>query len=249
MTPIFMQLKAYLEKEIAQGVYQPGDMIPSETELMKGWSVSRITVRNAVKQLGSEGLVYTVHGRGTFVAEQKITNFLPKLTSLSQDILKKGMVPGHQILQLETIEADKDTATRLHISPGSQVIHFTRVTLADHKPISVGYTYVPVQAVAPHQNQFTLETLENSSFYQLLAQIGVHLYGGIQTISASGANPLEAEVLGVNEGYPLIDSERVAFTRDREYVEYTRMVAKPEYIQWKISLGPVSKEDEQPIQS
>jgi GntR family transcriptional regulator len=178
------------------------------------------------------------------VAEQKITNFLPKLTSLSQDILKKGMVPGHQILQLETIEADKDTATRLHISPGSQVIHFVRVTLADQKPISVGYTYVPVYMLVPNQNKFTVETLENTSFYQLLTQIGIHLYGGIQTISASGANPLEANVLNVNEGYPLIDSERVAFTRDRKYVEYTRMLAKPDFIQWKIGLGPVSKDDD-----
>ena|SRR5690349_5861905 len=248
MAPVFMQLKSFLENEIAQGVYQPGDLIPSETELMKAWSVSRITVRNAVKQLNVEGLVYTVHGRGTFVAEQKITNYLPRLTSLSQDVMTKGMTPGRRVLLLETVEADKSIATRLHVSPGSQLIHFVRVTLADQNPIGVGYTYVPVQAVVPHQNKFTAETLENSSFYHLLAQIEIHLYGGVQTISAAGANTLEAEVLGVKEGYPLIDSERVAFTRERKYIEYTRMLAKPDYIQWKVALGPVSKDDEYPIQ-
>jgi GntR family transcriptional regulator len=249
MTPVFMELKSFLEEQIAQGVYQPGDLIPSETELMKAWSVSRITVRNAVRQLCSEGLVYTVHGRGTFVAEQKITNYLPSLTSLSADVRKKGMVPSRHVLKLEVIEADKDVATRLHISPGSQVIHFVRITLANKEPIAVAYTYISVPAVVPHQGKFTIETLENSSFYQLLGEIGVHLYGGTQTISASAAGRLEAEALKVNKGYPLIDSERVAFTRERKYVEYTRMLAKPDYIQWKVSLGPVGKDEDGPTRA
>jgi GntR family transcriptional regulator len=247
MAPVYMQIKSSLENEIEQGVYQPGDLLPSESELMKTWMVSRITIRNAIKQLNAEGLVYTLHGRGTFVAEQKITNYLPSLTSLSKDVSKKGMTPRRLVLKLEVIEADKDIATRLHLSPGFPVIHFVRVTLADNEPIAVGYTYVPVSAVVPHQNQFTVETLENSSFYQFLEEIGVHLFGGIQKISAAGANSLEAEVLHVDVGFPLIDSERVAFTRDHKYVEYTRMLARPDRIQWKVSLGPVSKDGDHSI--
>lgn len=239
MGPVYLQLKESLAQEIADGKVQPGDLLPSEADLMKAWSVSRITVRNAIKELVRDGVAYTLHGKGTFVAEQKITNYLPSLTSLSQDVAERGMMPGSRLLVLETVEADKDIASRLHISPGSPVIHFDRVTLADAQPISIGYTYVPVSAVVPRQDEFTPENLEDHSFYQLLRRLGITLTGGIQTISASGATPFEAETLGVPEGFSLIDSERVAYTKDRTFVEYTKMHARPDFIQWKIVLGPM----------
>ncbi len=243
MAPIYVQLKEAVAKDIAQGVFQPGDLLPSETELMKTWSVSRITVRNAIKELAREGLVYTMHGKGTFVAEQKITNYLPSLTSLSHDVASKGMAPGSKVLTLEVIEADKVVAPKLHISPGSPVIHFVRVTMADGEPIAIGYTYVSLAAIAPNQSAFSVASLENKSFYELLNQIGVHLIGGIQSISASAADEFQAKTLGVEAGSPLIDSERVAHTHDRVYVEFTKMLARPDRIQWKTSLGPVKTED------
>jgi len=244
MDPIYLQLANSLAKDIGQGIYQPGDLIPSETELMKTWSVSRITVRNAIKELLRNGLVYTLHGRGTFVAEQKITNILPSLTSLSHDVAARGLRPGSRVLSMEITEADKDIAFRLHLSPGSPVIHFVRVTLADDEPIAVANTYVSIAAIAPHQREITKASLESNSFYELLERIGVHLTGGIQTISASGADAFQAEILGVAIGSPLIDSERVAYTRERVYVEFTKMLARPDRIQWKTSLGPILKDGE-----
>jgi GntR family transcriptional regulator len=239
MMPIYMQLKEALERDIAQGVFQSGDLLPSETELMKTWSVSRITVRNAIKELAREGLVYTMHGKGTFVAEQKITNYLPSLTSLSHDVASKGLTPGSKVLTLETIEADKEVAAKLHIAPGSPVIHFVRVTMADDEPIAIGYTYISTAAVAPNQNAFSIASLESMSFYGILNQIGVHLIGGIQSISASAADDYQAKMLKVDEGSPLIDSERVAYTYDRICVEFTKMLARPDRIQWKTTLGPM----------
>jgi GntR family transcriptional regulator len=242
MATIYLQLKDALAQDIAQGKYQPGDILPSETALSKTWSVSRITVRNAIKLLAAEGLVYTLHGRGTFVSEQKITNYLPSLTSMSSDVAKKGMVPGSRVLHLEQIAADKTAAARLHLSPGDPVIYFVRITLADVKPIAMAYTYVSIAAVVPHQNQFTPEALENGSFYGLLEKIGVHLYGGTQSISAAGATPEQAEHLRVEIGSPLIESERVSFAHNKIPVEFTRMLARPDLIQWKVTLGPMSKD-------
>ena len=243
MTPIYMQLKEAVAKDIAQGAFQPGDLLPSETEFMKTWSVSRITVRNAIKELSREGLVYTMHGKGTFVAEQKITNYLPSLTSLSHDVASKGLTPGSKVLTLESLEADKEVAAKLHIAPGSPVIHFIRVTMADNEPIAIGYTFISVAAIAPNQNVFTIASLESKSFYGMLNQIGVHLLGGIQSISASAADNDQAVILKVNAGSPLIDSERVAYTYDRVCVEFTKMLARPDRIQWKTTLGPMKIEE------
>jgi GntR family transcriptional regulator len=239
MSPIYIKLKDALVRDIAQQIYQPGDMLPSETELIKSWSVSRITVRNAIKELVREGFAYTLHGRGTFVAEQKITNLLPTLTSLSHDIAAQGKKPGSKVLLLETVSADKNIASKLHIPPGNPVIHFIRTTLADNEPIAIAYTYLSISAIVPHQDEITKVNLENHSFYELLEKIGVSLQGGIQTISASGADPDQAMILAVKEGTPLIDSQRVAYTHEHLYVEFTKMLARPDFIQWKTSLGSV----------
>src|SRR3990170_6508562 len=243
MTTIYLKLKDSLANDIAQGKYQPGDILPSENDLIKTWSVSRITVRNAIKQLALEGLVYTLHGRGTFVSETKITNYLPSLTSLSQDVLKRGMVPKNRVLKLDRVFADNDVASRLHLTPGDPVIHFIRVTSADDEPIAIGYTFVALAAIAPNQDQICVEALESGSFYALLHKIGAHLIGGVQTISSAAANAFEAEHLHVSIGSPLIVSQRVAYSSNRVHVEFTRMMAKPDMIQWKVTLGPMSKDE------
>ncbi|NMB87970.1 MAG: GntR family transcriptional regulator [Chloroflexi bacterium] len=237
-SPVYLQLKEAIIHNIQDGTYQPGDKLPSETDLIKTWSVSRITVRNAIKELIRDGLVYSVQGKGTFIAEPKITNTLPGLTSMSHDIVRRGMRPGSRTIHLEILEADKNVAARLRISPGNLVIHFERITFADDIPVAIAYTYVPVAAVAPHQESFTRETLDNKSFYEHLKAIGVMPARGDQIIAASVADPAQALILDVEPGFPLIDSERVAYTANGDCVEFTRMVARPDYIQWKVSLGP-----------
>lgn len=236
-SPVYLQLKEALAKEIRNGTYQPGDLLPSESLLIKAWSVSRITVRNAIKELIREGLVYSVQGKGTFIAEQKITNNLPNLTSLSSDIRKRGMTPGSRVELIETISASKRIASRLHLPPGNQVIHFDRVMMADGIPVAIGYSYVPVSAVAPNQDMFTQENLENKSFYELLTKIGIVLSRGEQVITASAATEEQARLLEVKIGSPLIYSERIAFYKNT-LVEYTEMYSRPDFVQWKAVIGP-----------
>lgn len=243
MTSIYLKLKNSLADDISQGKYQPGDVLPSENDLIKTWTISRITVRNAIKQLAHEGLVYTIQGRGTYVAESKITNYLPGLTSLYKDVQKKGLTPQSIVLKFEHISADHDVAARLHLSPGDPVIHFIRVTTADGIPVAVGYTYVSIAAIAPNQSQITATALEMGSFYSLLGTIGIDLVGGVQTISAKAANAFESKCLKIDYGTPLIESFRVAHSSSQLNVEYTRMMTRPDMIQWKVNLGPVSREE------
>ncbi|MGI8874304.1 MAG: GntR family transcriptional regulator, partial [Egibacteraceae bacterium] len=60
-----------LRKEIQEGVYGPGDQLPSEAQLVERFGVSQPTVRAAVRVLRAEGIVESVHGRGTFVRRSR----------------------------------------------------------------------------------------------------------------------------------------------------------------------------------
>jgi len=237
-SPLFYQLYQRLKQEIEEGNYNPGDLLPSESSLIDQYSVSRTTVRKAVQKLAHEGFVYTVHGKGTYVSDAIITQDLPGLTSFSHDVDRKGMKPGRQVLQLETLVSSKDIASRLQISPSEQVLYVNRLLLADDEPVSLGFTYLPVSAIAPYQDQFTVEILEEKSLYTLMLEIGISLAGGEQLISATVADDEVAQLLNVSPGSALLSGERIALDDEKNPVEFTRILSRPEWQRWRIHLSP-----------
>ena len=70
--PLYSQLVSIIKRNISAGTLDPGALLPSEAELCRTFDVSRSTVRQAIGELESEGLVVRKQGRGTFVAEPKM---------------------------------------------------------------------------------------------------------------------------------------------------------------------------------
>jgi GntR family transcriptional regulator len=235
--PKFRQIKSQLAELISRGDYKPGDLLPSETELIDKYAVSRITVRNAIKELVNEGKVYVVHGKGTFVSNLKMSSDLPTLSSFTYDALKRGKKPSHKILLLETITSDKYISSILQIPPNAKLIHFDRLYLANEIPISIGFTYIPLEVVAPHQSMFNTKALEEKSMYDILNQIGIGICGGEQTISATSATKEYSNLLNVSINSPLLYAERIAYNEAKINIEYSRIVSRPDLNEWKVTLG------------
>ncbi|MBA4264113.1 MAG: hypothetical protein C0453_03445, partial [Comamonadaceae bacterium] len=78
-TPLYEQIKAILRSRVLDGTYKPHEQLPSESEMMSAFSVSRITVRQALNDLQNEGLVFRIHGKGTFVSKPKAFQDLGRL--------------------------------------------------------------------------------------------------------------------------------------------------------------------------
>lgn len=236
--PLFKQLKNILIHQIQDGEYSQGDLLPSETELIDQYSLSRTTIRRAIQALVQENYAYTVHGKGTFVTEAGLTQYLNNLTSFSQGVTERNMLPTRRILSLERTRPDKHLATRLHISPSETVIHISRLLLADGEPVSLGKTYISLSSIAPHQDMFTEKLLERCGLYAALENLGIHLTGGEQVVSAVAADKEQADLLAVEPGSPLLFSERISFTGDRIPIEYTEMWSRADKTRWRIALGP-----------
>ncbi len=239
MLPVYLQIKETLAKDIADGELAPGDIIPSESEMMRRWSVSRITARNVVKELSKDGLVYTVHGRGSFVSQPRITNVLPTLNSYSHDVTAQGMQAGSRVLEFGRIEADREVATRLLVPPQSAMIHFRRVHFANRKAVSISETFLPVSALGAAHGAFTREAVENHSLYGLFQQLGFDLVGGEQEVSATLATLEQAKLLETKRDAALLYADRIAFAPGKIRIEYTRIWTRPDRSRWKIELGPM----------
>ncbi len=195
-----------------------GDAIPSERRLSAEYGMSRLTVRAALDELVREGYLVRRHGSGTFVGEPKIAQQLT-LTSFSEDMRRRGMVPGSRMIELRTVHAGASLGRALHVSPDARVVCIRRVRLADDETMAIETLHVPA-ALVPG---LTRTELENASFYELLAQrYGVVVASGIQTIEPTVTNEEESELLGVPLHSPAFLFERTSRSDDGEIVEFVR---------------------------
>lgn len=117
--PAYFQLKEYIKQQIQDGVWQPGEKIPTEAELCETYNISRTPVRQALKELVFEGLLTRTAGRGTFVAPQTDT---PSSITLNVVVSDERWY--------EPLERAVELWNREH--PGNLIkLNFTQVALGD----------------------------------------------------------------------------------------------------------------------
>ena len=154
-------LRARLRELIATA--RPGDRLPSERTLSRRWNAARMTVRSATDTLVAEGLVARRRGSGTYVLPPPVVRFLG-LTSFTQDMRDRGLVPGSRLLAFDVEVADGETAARLHVPVGASVHRFTRLRLGSGEPMAVETVTIP-SSLVPGLVPGDLE----GSLYELLA--------------------------------------------------------------------------------
>jgi GntR family transcriptional regulator len=220
--PLYFQLKELLRQEIESGRWQPGQQIPSETEMCEAFGISRTVVRQALRELEYHGLLYREQGKGTFVAEPKISESLVQdLSGFYEDMVAKGLTPVTRVLRQEIRPADKKVARYLQIQPGDEIVFIERVRSVGGEPIVLVTTYLPYH-VCP---DLVDEDLSTQSLYAVLEhKYGLQLSHGRRTIEAVAANQYEAQHLGVREGVPLVLLDSVSYLKDGRPIEYFHAV-------------------------
>jgi len=110
-----------------------GDQLPTEPELMERFGVGRSTLREAMANLESKGILERIQGKGTFIRQTPILleNGLDELRSVSEHIRSVGAVPSTSRLNVTIMPATRDIAEKLHIEIGEEVARIERVRRAD----------------------------------------------------------------------------------------------------------------------
>src|SRR5438552_17091050 len=137
-----------------------GDAIPSERQLSADLGVSRLTVRAALDDLVREGYLVRRRGSGTFVSEPKIAQELT-MTSFTEDMRRRGMVPGSRTLELRVSPAGARLGRVLHVSPSEPVLAVKRLRLADGETMAIETLHVR-EALIPG---LSARDLEQHPFY------------------------------------------------------------------------------------
>ncbi|MEA4898807.1 GntR family transcriptional regulator [Bacillota bacterium Meth-B3] len=210
-TPAYARVYNQLRRQIIEGEYGIGELLPTEPELEKMFSVSRTTVRRAVDILSREGFLRTKQGRGTEVLNYNTQQNLNTVTSLTETLERKGYRVYAKSMHIDYVEAFPKIAAALRIEPGQKVVRIQRIQMADESPIAIMYNYIRCELV-PNIEKFSGKF---SSLYAFLEEhYGIVLDSAVDHITARTATFEEAEMLGVPVGTALVYMMRTCFRQD-----------------------------------
>ncbi|HYF90910.1 MAG TPA: BadF/BadG/BcrA/BcrD ATPase family protein [Symbiobacteriaceae bacterium] len=219
VVPLYYQIRKYLLDAIESKQLSPGDRAPSERELTERFGVSRLTVRQAMTELETQGYLHRIQGKGTFVAAPKFEQPLAALSSFTEDMRRRGLVPGAEVLSAELTAAGRRVGEALGLEYTAPVFRLERLRLADGEPMALEVSHVDAR-ICPGLPGCDFN---HQSLYQVLQdRFGLVLTRATQSLEAVAADAYEAAILHVREGTPLMQIERVARRSDDRRVEYVR---------------------------
>ena len=214
--PYYHQLKTILGERIRRGLLRPDDPLPSESELCRAYGVSRATVRRALAELASEGLLYSVQGKGTFVAKPKLEQSLFRFYSLGRDLKSRGLALESRTLSQRAVPLVEEAAARLRQPVHAPAAEIVRVRLLDGAPLALERSYVVGEAA----QALLLADLSQASIYDIVEEaMGVRVIKAEEYLEPVVIDAFEAELLECSEGLPAFRIERLAFVEEDRPIE------------------------------
>lgn len=202
--PLYHQLSRQLVEAIESGRLPKGSLLDNELQLAERWQVSRPTVRRAIQELVDSGMLVRRRGVGTHVVSDQVRRPF-KLTSLFDDLAESGRHPSTTVLTLERVDADADTAETLGIAAGGEVVHIERLRSVAAKPLALMRNWLIPEVSA----DITADELGRRGLYALLRERGVRPHSAAQRLGATAATAVDAALLELPVGAPLVTMRRV----------------------------------------
>jgi GntR family transcriptional regulator len=231
-TPLYLQVKVILLEKIENGEWKPGTMIPTEMELMRTYSVSRTTVRQAIQDLVVSGKLTRHAGRGTFVARQERILSSSQLYGFVEDLERDG-VNVNLTHTITTENLSTHAATQLELPVASEAVKIARIAYINDEPIFCDESFLPKN----FESYFLEYAINPPYIYSLLEAKGVIIASGSQNIYAMIADEIKAAKLACSVGDPLLVIERTTRDIAGKPVEFSTVHYRADRYQYKIRLS------------
>ena len=230
--PLFSQLKDVLIQKIRQGDYKEGSKLPSERAISEQYQVSRVTVRLALEVLVSDGLIIKKQGKGNFVAYKKIEHHLDGLLGFVEEFATRQLKCTVELIKKEFIIPSQEIAVFMQQSKNQKMFLVIRKIIVDGEALGLDYTYVPLSvAVVLESLDFNVDIV-----YRHLEKNGFKLSTANQTITAKMPNNFETELLKLGPNIPLLEINRIAYTKGDLPLVFSRTVYNSERYQYQLEL-------------
>jgi GntR family transcriptional regulator len=212
--PLYVKLRMMIENAVSSGSLKHGDALPAERDIAEAADISRVTVRKAIDELVSEGLLVRRRGSGTFVVKpvQRMQQPLSQLTSFTEDMRRRGMVAGSHWLGRGLFYPTAEETMMLGLAGGARVARLDRLRTANDMPIALERTSLPDDLLPDP------DAVDNS-LYLCLLESNIRPVRANQRISAVLLKDEETKLLGVPPGSAALSVQRIAYLESGRVME------------------------------
>lgn len=215
--PIWAAIADTLSGEIAAGLWQPGDKLPTETRLAERFGVHRHTLRRALAALAERGVLATRQGAGVFVTAPPLAYPLGRRVRLSTALAAAGIAGERVLLGIEERRAEAREAEALGLAPGARVVASDGLRIVSGAPLALYTSVYPAARLPGIAEALRREATVTAA----LAACGVADYTRARTeIAAVEADALQARHLGLRAGAALLRSRALNVDADGQPVEW-----------------------------
>lgn len=226
-SPLYAQVKQYIQSKIYSGEWKVNDKIPSESELVRLLGCSRMTVNRALRELTADKILVRIQGVGSFVAEGQGHSALFQINNIADEIVARNHTHRAEVLKLEKIKADAQQALFMQTQEGQALFHSIIIHYENDVPVQIEDRLVNA-ALIPHYLKQDFSTMTPNAY--LMAQAPVS--EGEHIVEAVLANAQECKWLKISKQEPcllirrrtwsnkhLISSARLTYPGSRYYLE------------------------------
>ncbi|NPV87299.1 MAG: GntR family transcriptional regulator [Anaerolineae bacterium] len=217
-SPVYLQIIESILQSIRDGVYQPGQQLPTQRELCEQYHISLMTMRKVLDELHRMQVIHSIPGKGTYVSPRRQETDYGTLIGFEEQMARLGLKPRTQTLEIKRMPAPTVIAEILRIQPGQMIVYVYRLRFADERPISLYKVYIPLY-LAPDIIERGLA--EKSLFKMLREEYGYKLVGSRNTVSAVVPDDEAKRLLDLTETTALLLREQVTFIETGEVIEYS----------------------------
>lgn len=217
MLPAYIKIHDAIKKDIDHGVWPIGSRLPSERDLAEHFSVSRMTLRQAITLLVEEGILERRIGSGTYVASHRVQEKMRGTTSFTEIVRSQGRTPSSKLLSYQRQLASDTEVKELALEKTDHVIRMERIRYADNIPLVYEVASIPEKFIKRVKRTDITE-----HFFQTLIANGYEIGKSQQTIYAKIASDRVAAYLEVAKGHAILALTQISYFTDGKPFEYVR---------------------------
>lgn len=233
-TAKYAAIRDWLTGAIGDGTFKSGSLLPSEHDLMKRFSVSRVTVRQALEEVRGLGLIEKRQGKGTIVCTPRFVISLDRLQNCGEVMELLGEHPLSKVIEIGELLPERCVAKILRLARGSRVTRIERVRLADRCVMSVNVDYLPFE-IGKRLAGFDLS--RHDILLLLERELGIEIGYADVVIDTALASAKMADRLGVAPGQQVSRLSRVVFDAAGLPVHFERIFSPLGRTQFQVRLG------------
>lgn len=225
---LYLAIAKDLREAILSNVYSYKELLPTEAKLMKKYSVSRTTIRQAINQLVNEGIVKKVQGSGTYVSYRKDNELFKRSANIfpfSEEMKMKGKIYSTKLISFEIVIPDKNITDTLGIKENSKVYSFERLRFGDGFPLCLEHSYMPVEPFL----DLTIQHLESSKYHYIEKIKKLKIMYSHQSVYAILSNERLENLLRLKRHSPILKIRHKTYLDTGDVLDLTTIYFSSDY--------------------